>query len=241
MKTIDTVLSHVGTERHSSVVFNNFRKIVRELSTNKRVLEIGAGRNPIFSSTEMADCGIDYVANDISVDELLAMQVQVPKVAFDASQTVPPDLVGSFDFVFSNMVQEHVKDTRAFYRNIAKMLRPGGAALHFHPVLYSFPFLINRFVPEAVTEPLLYTLRKDRTRIRAPKFPARYDHCVISDRAATRLAAQGYSQVTQIPFYGHGYYRFLPPLHSAQRAFAKFASGKGLTLLATFSLTVAEK
>lgn len=241
MGALDVVQSHVGAERHSSVVFNNFHKIVRQLSENKRVLEIGAGRNPIFSSAELADGNIDYVANDISPDELDAMQVQVPSAAFDASQGIPDHFVGNFDFVFSNMVQEHVRDTRAFYRNIAIMLRPGGVALHFHPVLFTLPFLINRFVPEAATEPLLYAIRKDRTRSRAPKFPAHYDQCVVSDRVARRLAAEGYASVTQIPFYGHGYYRFLPPLHAAQRAFAKLAAKREVTPLATFSLTLATK
>jgi SAM-dependent methyltransferase len=227
--------------RTSSEAFKNYKSIVIEQSKGKTVLEIGAGRQPLFSPDELAEYKIDYVGNDISQIELDAMSLAVPKYVFDAGKSVPADCLGRFDFIFSKMVQEHIDGTPQYYQNLSRMLKHDGIALNFHPVLYSAPFVINRLMPERLSDPLLYALRSDRTRTRNPKFPALYDHCVISRKVRESLRAQGFSEVVQIPFYGHGYYKKLPLIRDIHRKVTDFIRRKDVTFMASFSYTLAIK
>ncbi len=225
----------------SSEAFKNYKSIVIEQSKGKTVLEIGAGRQPLFSPEELVQYEINYVGNDISQVELDAMPLAVPKYVFDASKDVPADCLDRFDFIFSKMVQEHIEGTPRYYQNLAKMLKHGGVALNFHPVLYAFPFVINRLMPERLSDPLLYALRTDRTRMRNPKFPALYDHCVISRKVRDNLKGQDFSEVVQIPFYGHGYYKSLPMIRNIHRRITDFIRSKGVTVMASFCYTLAIK
>jgi hypothetical protein len=138
-------------------------------------------------------------------------------------------------------LQEHIDDTRAYYRNLARMLKPGGIALNLHPVLFSLPFVANRVLPHSMTQPFLYFLKRDRTPDHSPKFPAYYDHCRISPAVRERLRSEGFSEVHQRPFYGHGYYKGLWPAHKLQRGYAYLLWKAGATPLATFSYTLAVK
>jgi SAM-dependent methyltransferase len=227
--------------RHSSAAFAAYKPIILQLSRGKSVLEIGAGRNPLFSPAELAAENIAYSANDIAQSELNAMLHEVPRFAFDASQHVPGECLSRFDVIFSKMVQEHVQDTLGFYRNIALMLKPGGIALNFHPVLYALPFVVNKLMPESWSDPLLYRLRKDRNKERSPKFPAVYDHCTVSETVRQRIRDCGFAHVRQIAFYGHGYYKSLPLVRDAHRRFTDYAMGRDLTTLASFSYTLCMK
>ncbi|WP_181705629.1 methyltransferase domain-containing protein [Chthonobacter rhizosphaerae] len=228
-------------ERTSQAAFGEYKRIVLEKSARKTVLEVGAGRQPLFKPDELRQYDIDYVANDISQVELDAMPVEVPKYAFDASADVPDECVGRFDFIFSKMVQEHIRNTPRYYRNLSRMLKPGGLALNFHPVLYAVPFIINRLMPETLSDPLLYMMRKDRTRERNPKFPALYDHCVISEKVRANLKAQGFREVLQVPFYGHGYYKMFPGIRTVHAKVTSALRRRDFTPLASFSYTVAIK
>jgi SAM-dependent methyltransferase len=224
--------------RHSSAAFAAYKPIILQLSRGKSVLEIGAGRNPLFSPAELAAEDITYSANDIAQSELDAMEHEVPRFAFDASRHAPQECLSRFDVIFSRMVQEHLQDTLAFYRNIALMLKPGGIALNFHPVLYALPFVVNKLMPESWSDPLLYRLRKDRTKERSPKFPAVYDHCTVSEAVRQRIRDAGFAHVRQIAFYGHGYYKSLPLIRDAHRRFTDYAMSRDLTALASFSYTL---
>lgn len=241
MGAIEIINEKLAGRRDSKSAFALYKPLLLGLSEGKSVLEIGAGRAPLFSKAEISEHNIDYNANDISETELLAMLEPLPYFAFDASKSIPESLEGKFDLIFSKMVQEHVSGTVEFYKNIARMLKPGGIVLNFHPVLYAFPFIVNRLLPEGLSDPLLYAIRKDRTRDRSPKFPALYDQCVISRAVRERLSSQGFSEIHQLPFYGHGYYRAFPIVRDVHDKFTRYAQKNDLTALATFSYTVGVK
>jgi SAM-dependent methyltransferase len=241
---VETAASSIAsaiTDRSSEFAFSNYKKLVLEYSSGKTVMEVGAGRQPVFTPEELQVHQIDYVANDISSVELDAMPIPVPKFAFDVSKSVPTDCIDRFDFIFSKMVQEHIDGTPRYYRNLSQMLKPGGMALNFHPVLYALPFIINRLLPESLSDPLLYLTRKDRTRTKNPKFPALYDHCVVSQKVRSSLMAQGFSDVIQVPFFGHGYYRVFPGLRQVHRRLSRSLQAMNANKLATFCYTIAIK
>lgn len=210
----------------------------------KRVMEIGGGRNPSFTREAVEALGIEYVSNDISLRELERAPAWATRAHFDI-QSPDPDAIlpfaGRIDLAFSKMVMEHVPSYRRAYANIFGLLREGGVAIAFHPVLYSLPFVINRLMPEAASQRLLRLVFPDRTDEGVPKFPAYYSGCVISDRVRATLREIGFRDVWQVPFYGHRYYRKIPGLRGAHAAFTRYAKRANRTRLASFAFTLVRK
>lgn len=227
--------------RNFTSAFDSYKPIIRQMARGRSVLEIGAGRYPLFSRDELETENITYSANDVDQGELDAMVYDVDRHVFDVCKEVPTQCVGKFDVIFSKMVQEHLRDTLSFYRNISMMLKPGGIALNFHPVLYAFPFIINKHMPETLSSRLLQFFRKHRNKHQSPKFPAFYDCCVISETVRQKIRATGFSDVQQFAFYGHPYYDSLPIVRSVHRRFTDYTIRKDLSVLATFSYTVCTK
>lgn len=241
MDTARIINTHLRGNRTPAAAFSAYKPILLELAEFHTVMEIGAGRHALFSRDEIAAKSIDYVANDINPGELSALPNGITSLVFDASGEFPLECEGKFDLIFSRMVQEHISGTRRFYSNMARMLRPGGVALQFHSVLYALPFVINRLIPETLSDPLLYWLQPNRTHEKNPKFPALYDHCRVSAGVRERLRQQGFREVYQIPFYGHGYYKKFPVVREIHGAATDLIRNLDLTGLASFCYTVAQK
>lgn len=221
--------------------FGSYKPVLLELCAGKTVLEVGAGRNPIFTPEEIKKHKIDYHANDISQVELDNMLVKYPARAFDTCGMIPAEWHGKFEVIFSRMVQEHVRDGWAFYRNLGVLLKDGGCVLNFHPTLFAFPFIMNRIIPENLSEKIMFILAPQRTRERTPKFPAYYQFCRHSDGVVRKIKACGFKAARLYPFYHHGYYRRIPVLGKLHVWFSRLAQRRGWKLIATYSYSVAIK
>jgi hypothetical protein len=188
----------------------------------RRVCEIGGGANPSLSIDFVREHGLDYTVLDISQEELDKAPAQYNKVCADiTSETL--NLPGGYDLVFSKMLAEHVKDGRQFHRNIHRLLNPEGQAFHFFPTLSILPFVINRLLPERVTEPLLVSIQDRRERSgKHAKFPAYYDWCQGPiNSQIRRYQSVGFDVEEFIGFFGHNYYKKIPLLHKMQDRFAR--------------------
>jgi SAM-dependent methyltransferase len=215
-----------------------------ETSGAKSVLEVGGGRFPYLTQEEIARLGIVYTSNDISERELSLAPEWVNKAHFDVQTadraTVAP-FAGQFDFAFSKMVMEHVASYERAYRNLYDVLRPGGISLAFHPVLYTVPFVVNRVIPEKLAARILTIAFPHRTDDGVPKFPATYSGCRISARVREKLKGIGFSEVWQVPFYGHNYYHKLPVVRSVHNSVTEWAKAQKVTELASYAYTIAVK
>ena len=217
-------------------------KAMIRASGAKDVLEVGGGRFPMFTQEEVEALGIRYTSNDISERELSLAPEWAGRAHFDIQTPEGVDaFAGKFDFIFSMMVMEHVANFERAYKNIQSLLRPGGIAVAFHPVLYNTPFIINRLMPETLSAKLLKTMFPHRTDTGIPKFPATYSGCRISKAVRARMRSFGFTDVQQIPFYGHNYYRKMPVIRSVHSALTNLVRSAGAKTLATYSLTVAVK
>ena len=98
-----------------------------------RVLEIGGGRGPQFTPAEAEKLGVALTVNDIDARELSLAPPGFATACFNVAAEVDPSLFGKFDFIFSRMVFEHVKDAPRAWRNVAALLAPGGVALALSP------------------------------------------------------------------------------------------------------------
>ena len=125
------------------------------------------------------------------------------------------------------MLAEHITNAPQFHANIRKILAPEGVAAHFFPTLYAIPFLMNRMIPESLSDRLL-SVFAPRDRFQRAKFPAYYQWCRgPTRRQFQRLASVGLAVVEYIGFFGHGgYYRRLPGIRQihelATRMLMKF-------------------
>lgn len=116
-------LEHLHTLRQAEIGM-----FVREFPPGARVLEIGGGTGA--QAKELAERGFDVVSIDIP-DSNYATQRVFPVQDYDGRTLPFPD--GSFDIVFSSNVLEHVPHLPDLQKEIARVLKPGGACVHILP------------------------------------------------------------------------------------------------------------
>jgi hypothetical protein len=222
-------------ERHTETV-----KAMIELYRPRAVCEIGGGANPILPLSSVAESGIEYTVLDISRTELEKAPAGYRKVAADICAS-PLAIKGGFDFMFSKMLAEHVANGRTFHENVFALLAPGGFAFHFFPTLYCPPFVLNRLVPESVSDAAL-RIFSPREPDRHGKFPALYSWCRgPTGSQVVRLQSIGYEIVSYRGFFGHDYYRRIPVLRSTSRAVASHLCRRPRPGLTSFSYLLLRK
>lgn len=244
LASLNDFVSTLSPRNDSSWAWSAHKSCVRALaraSGARRVLEVGGGRDPLFTHEEVESEGWEYTVNDISAQELSFAPAYVKKACFDIAGTLPAGMEGGFDLIFSKMVAEHVRDGHRMHANVLELLATDGVALHFFPTLYSPPFVLNRLLPESVTSRLLRLFFPRRNSRDIPKFPARYDLCVARPRLAKVLTTTGYRQICIVPFFGHTYFLRIPILRSVDRALTRAASTRDWRSLASFAYLFALK
>lgn len=187
------------------------RALVDELRPGS-ISEVGGGANPELSLKEVRDRGARYTVLDISQAELDKAPDGYEKVSIDITYPHASGLEHAYDFVFSNMLAEHVKHPRQFHRNVYEMLTSGGAAAHFMPTLYDPMFVANRLLPEVIGERLVRKAQPERklTTTEA-KFPAYYRWCRgPSRRQIENLEHVGFEVVEMTGYFGSGYLQRTP-------------------------------
>lgn len=218
----DAALSYLNAEKSRIEISGAFRfpelalGLIRAMAASRpiRVLEIGAGRSPLFTPDALPD-GVAYVIQDVLQSELDLCPFDYERTCFDAcgpASAPAPDLV-PVDLILSRMVAEHLDDAAGFYRLQAGLLNPGGLFLHLHPTLYAFPFLVNAMLPTGLSKWIVETLYPHRRADgQEPVFPARYDWCTGLERETRRREALGFEGVDRVRLFRHGYYKGVPAL-----------------------------
>jgi SAM-dependent methyltransferase len=128
--------------------------IAAAVPSGARMLEIGSGP-PNETTTFLASIGpvtgVDVSAEHVGNPALAAAHV------FDGRTLPFPD--GHFDACVSNYVLEHVEDPRVHFREVARVLRPGGTYLFRTPNLWHYVALASRLLPHAAHLALANRLR----------------------------------------------------------------------------------
>lgn len=237
---LENIMSLVKDNR-SENAWSSYKNIVMEFSKGKSVLEIGAGRRPIFTAEEIEENNIKYVANDIMADELSRIPFPVEKAVFDVSGEVPEEFTNKFDFVFSKMVQEHVRDGRKFYTNIYKILNKSGMSLNFYPTMFHPVFVVNYLLPDSLSAAILRAYYPHRNDQEIPKFPAYYHFCRSTKGQAERIRECGFREAYIIPFYGQGYLKTIPILSAVSRAADNWFMKENMIIFSAFAYSVSRK
>lgn len=180
----------------------------------RSICDIGGGANPLLGPEVLERAGIErYVVLDVSAEELAKAPSDYETVTADVTRDDLSGL-GSFDFVVSHAVAEHVADPASFHRAVLGLLAPGGRAMHYFPTFYEPVFLANRVLPEAISGIVLHRIQGGRAAAgNHGKFPAYYRWCRgPTRRQLARLRRTGYAIDEYVGVFGHGYFAPLPPL-----------------------------
>ena len=148
---------------------------------------------------------------------------------------------GAFDVVASRWAAEHMPDGHAFHRQVFETLKPGGAAVHLFPTLYSPVFLANRVLPPALSSALLERGSEGGRSEdgRHAKFRSYYSWCRgPSARQMARFRRIGFTIERYIGFFGHGYYRRVKPIDRLHRAMTETLLTHPLASMTSFALVV---
>jgi SAM-dependent methyltransferase len=206
----------------------------------RSILEIGAGANPTLPTSYVQARKLAYTTNDVSATELAKADPAYDTLCHDMSAPLPRDIATRrFDFVFSRMVNEHVADGRRYYENVYSLLMPGGLTLHCYSTLYALPFLINRVLPERLSDRLLDSFNP-RDRDQHAKFRAHYSWSRgPTRRMIERFDSIGFDVLEYRGYFGHGYYtRRLPVLQRVEDVKARWLCRHPVASLTSYSMVL---
>lgn len=247
-RPLGEILAGLGCSPDWLWSWDNYKGFVTQLSQEWRLmrhLDIGGGRDPLFMPEEARRLGLSVTLNDISAAELARAPASYAKIRCDiaAKDTMRVIASESFDFVYSRMVMEHVRDARQLWANQYAMLAPGGVALAFVPTLYAPAFALNHAIPESVSGAILRRLFPDRhADSDNPKFPAFYDLCYGDERkVAPVLREIGFGEVRVLPFYGYSYFWKIPGLKQIDAAFTHLSRARDWRALTSFAYIIGVK
>lgn len=141
-------------------------EILQHLPLAARVLDLGAGAGKLpqmsFKAEAARVCGIDP-------DESVLRNPYLHEARVAGGEEIPyPD--ESFDVVFADNVLEHLEDPAAVFREIARVLVPGGVFLAKTPNKRHYVPFVARWTPHAFHQ----WLNRVRGRAEEHTFPTLY-------------------------------------------------------------------
>jgi len=232
---------------HSEWAWDHYKPTIEALSRSfglTRLVEIGGGRDPLFTPAEAEQLGIELTINDISAEELRHAPVEFKKACFNVAGDLSEEGVckGEYDLAFSRMVFEHVEDGRRAWGNLAEILAPGGVAIAFVPTLYALPYLANMAIPEALSNRIVKLLYPHRTDDEDPKFPAHYSW-TYGDEGKLRpmLETAGFREALVVPFWYHEYFERIPVVRQIDNLVNRIAAERDWRFLTTYAYIAARK
>ncbi len=201
------------------------------------VLEIGAGANPYLSKDLVDRYKITYTIHDIDIDELnKAEGDHFSKLSGDLSE-----VKGSYDFVFSKMVLEHIDKPIEFHGEVKRLLNEQGTACHFFATLFNMASLANKYLPEYITQKLQAKFVK-RDLHQFDKFKAFYHWCYgPTKKNVNRYADNGFEIVSYIGFGGHNYFWNRPFLYWFEKRWSMLIVKYQLSYFCSNAIVVLKK
>lgn len=202
------------------------------------IVDLGAGRQCLFAplldnANHARIIGIDIsdegMAHNDALDEKLVAHAEEALPLADASA----------DLVVSMSALEHIPRLETTFREVHRVLKPGGWTIHVFPSRNAPFSLLNRLLPQSVTRRLLRALIPGSEGIQG--FPAHYDHCSAGEMEQL-LDETGFTvEQTEWSSYQSDYYAFFLPFYLVSLAYDRIVQALRLRPLAATVVIVARK
>jgi SAM-dependent methyltransferase len=141
-------------------------RILRHVNPRTRVLDLGAGAGIVphmnFRGLAAHVCGVD-------LDERVLQNPYLDEAHVGGGEKLPL-ADASFDVVFADNVLEHLPDPESVFREVRRVLKPGGVFLAKTPNKWHYMPLIARLTPHSFHR--LYNRLRGRAAV--DTFPTRY-------------------------------------------------------------------
>src|SRR3954464_15346188 len=125
----------------------------------KRWLDIGCGHNVVAEWIDLGAAPLHPLAG-IDLDlAALRMNDHVRWRALASGEALP-FTAGSFDLVTANMVLEHVAEPERLFREVERVLVPGGRFLIHTPNVHGYTTAVARLLPDGLLAPLAFVLHR---------------------------------------------------------------------------------
>jgi SAM-dependent methyltransferase len=212
--------------------------LIRALPDGAVVLDLGGGRRCVYASAVDPPGRLRLVAIDISAEELALNRDVADTYAADVATGLPmPD--GSVDLILSRALLEHVDGVSGAVQHMARVLRPGGVALHIIPCRYSLFGIAARLLP---FEPLLRLTHKVMPSTRDDiGFAVHYDRC-YPQALAHDFRAAGFRKVQmQLTWACPGYFTAFYPLFLTHALYEQIVRRLGIRRLAAYVVVKATR
>ena len=184
--------------------------LAKLITANSRVYDVGGGRFPAFTRDQKSLRNLQIIGLDLNPAELNA----APPGVYDRVQAADITAFqgeGDADFIVSQMLLEHVRDTSKAFRAFHTILKPGGLALIVVPCRNAAFARLNMFLPQSLKRRLLVFV-DPLTEARGAGWPAFYDRCTPGD-FRTLAKENGFDVVDLRAFYYSAYFQICFPLH----------------------------
>lgn len=183
--------------------------IKHSVGSDLRVADIGGGKSPMFSASEVAAKRLEVLGVDIDPEELAAAPVGAYAKTLCADITAVRGNADN-DVVIVQSLLEHVRDGRKAAEGIASFCAPGGRVYTFCPNRRAWFAIINRVLPERIKKAVLYAVFPDTREKQG--FAAYYDQCTPAEmKQALEMAGLRVERIT--PYFISTYFRFFVPFH----------------------------
>lgn len=163
------------------------------LSATSAILDIGCGRTaPNLVKMQAPGrtlYGIDLVEFSVAPPNVTLLRQSVAEMPGIPSESI--------DIAYSRSVMEHIEDVDGAFREIRRVLRPGGVYVFLTPSLYDYASLIASIVPNAWHPAIV---RRTEGRQEEDVFPTRYR--ANTHRTIRRLAADHGMGIVRLDYLG---------------------------------------
>lgn len=202
------------------------------------VLDVGAGKTSLFVEYLQDATKVKIVGVDVSENEMLRNPDLTDRVVADVCQPLDfPDC--SFDAIVSHSVLEHIDSQTQFFAEATRLLKPGGAFIHWIPNRFALFALLNQVLPNSISRKMIHYTWTDAVGYCG--FPARYDKCYPN--AINRLLrANGYiNSSIKKSYYSSSYFAFFLPIYLVSLLYEAFVYSLKFNHAASYLLVFAEK
>lgn len=191
-------------------------RILRYVGPHSDVLDIGAGAGIV---SEMNFKGVARRVAGVDPDQRVIDNPYLDDAHIGTGERLPFD-DATFDVAFADNVMEHLENPVEVFREINRVLKPGGVFLGKTPNAWHYMPMIARVTPHWFHR----AVNKARGRAEVDTFPTRYR--ANSQAAVHRLAAQtGFAPLSVERFEGRPeYLRISAPTYLVGWAYEKLVN-----------------